>query len=48
MNKSLIILALESLKEKVEYSPHETNRRIRNNKIDKIDIEIKAIKNLKQ
>jgi hypothetical protein len=43
MDKSLIILALETLKDKIEYDENENNRRIRNNKIDKIDIEIKKL-----
>lgn len=44
MDKSLIILALETLKDKIEYIFNDENsRRIRNNKIDKIDIEIKKL-----
>jgi len=42
LDKSLIILALETLREQVE--DDVTNRRIRNSRIDRINKEIKEIK----
>tara|TARA_R100001143_G_scaffold11002_3_gene12733 strand:+ start:2462 stop:2614 length:153 start_codon:yes stop_codon:yes gene_type:complete len=44
IDTSIIILALETLREQVEHSETETNRRIRNNRIDRINNAIKTIK----
>tara|TARA_B100000780_G_C20759434_1_gene301641 strand:+ start:156 stop:308 length:153 start_codon:yes stop_codon:yes gene_type:complete len=43
IDTSIIILALKTLREQVEHGKDETNRRIRNNKIDRINNAIKTM-----
>ena len=44
IDTSIIVLALETLREQVENGETETNRRVRNNRIDRINNAIKTIK----